>query len=393
MQLMYQLISAVSFMHRNGVFHCDTKENNILMYGSRAVLADFGMAAYRESNVPNYYRKMDASPEVLIAHYGVAIGSLTGIAYGHLDDIDPRLFDVWAVGLICLYVLTGSSLVTPFDNISKVMVSFYKNPRVGLEKLRVPEEWMVPLMRMLDPDYRTRLVDLAEVLRFPIFAGHHLTQAVDGLVVGTTALVYPVPLSSVQIPAINTYVSIIFELRLKGPIHIATIFAAVDLYYRLAQVMTGYSPELLALAAFYLAAQLYMHQATFHEACNILTAYTKLRKTGIAALASSQVTEQQLTETAYRCTEYLHGVLYHPTLYTYAFSLLSLFKVLYILGDIETYAQSDPRAEMVRLAAEETDTERNSRHGRAVSWGYIRHTLPDFYKRYPEYPQLRLLPQ
>lgn len=42
--VLFQLASAVQFMHTNNIYHCDIKPQNILLYNNEIMLADFGMS-------------------------------------------------------------------------------------------------------------------------------------------------------------------------------------------------------------------------------------------------------------------------------------------------------------------------------------------------------------
>ena len=65
----YQVLKALDFMHRNGVFHRDIKPENILVRGDQVKLADLGSCKYMYSKPPfteyistRWYR----SPECLL---------------------------------------------------------------------------------------------------------------------------------------------------------------------------------------------------------------------------------------------------------------------------------------------------------------------------------------
>ena len=48
----YQVLKALDFMHRNGVFHRDIKPENILVRGDQVKLADLGSCKYMYSKPP-----------------------------------------------------------------------------------------------------------------------------------------------------------------------------------------------------------------------------------------------------------------------------------------------------------------------------------------------------
>ena len=98
---MFQVMRAIEFMHRKGIFHRDIKPENILIKGNLVKLADLGSCKGKHSPMPytdyistRWYR----APEVILnaSHYSNAL-------------------DVWSIG--CIFAeLLGRAPLFPGDD-------------------------------------------------------------------------------------------------------------------------------------------------------------------------------------------------------------------------------------------------------------------------------------
>ncbi|XP_046339351.2 cyclin-dependent kinase 1-like [Haliotis rufescens] len=101
MSLFLDIQSAVGFLHDKLIAHRDLKPANVLLEGNKAILADFGCA----KNVQGFYGK-----EVYITS---TAGTYAYMAPEVLSNV--RLYsaikaDVWSLGCIIYYLLTGEDL-------------------------------------------------------------------------------------------------------------------------------------------------------------------------------------------------------------------------------------------------------------------------------------------
>lgn len=95
-----QMLNGVHFMHAAGVAHCDLKPENVLLTSNGIVkISDFGTAAV-----------FRASWEKKIHYSTGACGSEPYVAPEEFKkgEYDPRLVDVWSLGIMYLTMMTGS---------------------------------------------------------------------------------------------------------------------------------------------------------------------------------------------------------------------------------------------------------------------------------------------
>lgn len=157
-RIMWDLASAITFLHHEKVLHLDLRCSNIILRGSqdkiRPIIASFNCTRHGtlvESNL--LYPKINYCPPEILTTY------FTGESFIY----SPKT-DIWALGLIYLELLSGETIFE--ENID--LDSFVKwlqllqdsNARFNFLKQVLPLEYydaLDLLFRMLDPDPETRL--------------------------------------------------------------------------------------------------------------------------------------------------------------------------------------------------------------------------------------------
>lgn len=99
-KMMGQLVSAVNFLHRMGYYHGDISLTNVMIKienGEQICkLIDFGSSSQINWNVyPNFPTIYITPPEMIETF---------------VNQIDAKKIDLWAIGVICYYVITGDIL-------------------------------------------------------------------------------------------------------------------------------------------------------------------------------------------------------------------------------------------------------------------------------------------
>jgi serine/threonine protein kinase len=161
--LVTDMITAVHFLHSNGVIHCDIKPSNFIVVstpkGPVAKLIDFGMSTYRDKPIHNCQTLAFAPPEILSLYYNVNIRD----AKPHVSNMAT---DLWALASTIIYYFSGQY---PFgitkDEIASNLREYYVYPQLYLIEKRVPSAWRDTIILLLELDPLERLNNMPEVVR------------------------------------------------------------------------------------------------------------------------------------------------------------------------------------------------------------------------------------
>ncbi|XP_016975757.1 dual specificity protein kinase TTK [Drosophila rhopaloa] len=172
MNILYQMLQAVNYIHQNGVIHSDLKPANFLMVSGRLKLIDFGIA----SNI-----SLDSTSIIKFSQAGtfnyISPEALTDTSTGNSPmrgANQPKIkistkSDVWSLGCI-LYLLLYQK--TPFGHIRNIYakMSAIATPGTSIEFPAIPPYYPVMLVHMtknclqLNPKNRP---SCTELLQYP----------------------------------------------------------------------------------------------------------------------------------------------------------------------------------------------------------------------------------
>ena len=144
-ELFYQLLIIVDYLHRLGYAHYDLKPHNIFLRQSphnrlrpMPVLADFGtiIKAHRGVNQPVASLRYSA-PEVIYALRGDI----------KFSNVQPQKTDIWALGAIFFEILTGEMLINVTGGKDAITTSIIKGE---FDKIAAKRDQKHPALDSLD---------------------------------------------------------------------------------------------------------------------------------------------------------------------------------------------------------------------------------------------------
>lgn len=156
----FQIISAVSFLHAHNYYHCDLHSGNILIVNNNAVLADLGLSGSRDIHAQTCQSII--SPQLLYHK------NKQDREYEKCSDIFKRPSselkdDVWALGFTILDLV--SERYTLRYNDLKSYSDYIKNPeeyfRTNVQKKYFA--YIPLLMKLLNPDPEIRTLSTSQI--------------------------------------------------------------------------------------------------------------------------------------------------------------------------------------------------------------------------------------
>ncbi|CCM00806.1 uncharacterized protein FIBRA_02848 [Fibroporia radiculosa] len=172
--LFLQLVDAVDACHQNGIFHRDLKPENVLVSddSTRLFLADFGLATKSERST------------------SFGVGSSTYMSpecinyYGDNPFYEPRINDIWALGVILINMITGRS---PWKQAMPSDECFYRFMQDSSVLRR-----MLPLSQAVDDVLQRIFLPLPED-RIDLFTLRQLILEVDTFYMSEEELIIATP--------------------------------------------------------------------------------------------------------------------------------------------------------------------------------------------------------
>lgn len=148
-KLLYQLASGLAAAHDAGVVHRDISPDNVIMRnGNREcpVIIDFGVAVHR----------VDAAKTILGGQFA---GKFTYAAYEQFEGIADQRTDIYALGLVALYALSGRHAFSSMSIIETI-----ESKRRQIDTTEIPLSIRSVIDRMCAPLPEDRFQTMHEVL-------------------------------------------------------------------------------------------------------------------------------------------------------------------------------------------------------------------------------------
>lgn len=170
MQIWYQMVQCVHYIHEHGVIHLDLKPANFLMVKGRLKLIDFGIASNIAFDSTSIMKFSQAGTFNYISPEALIDTSTECSPAGTQPKIKmSKKSDIWSLGCI-LYLLLYKK--TPFAHIKNIhtKVSTITNPNTVIEYPPLPSYYPAMLLAMLQRclryDAKSR-ASTAELLQYP----------------------------------------------------------------------------------------------------------------------------------------------------------------------------------------------------------------------------------
>lgn len=181
-KMMYEIISAVSFLHKLGYFHCDVKPANILMFENKPVLSDFGWTYFLGYNTDEICGTTTfTSPECVTPKISDTLSPYN-------KSCDQIKADIYSLGSTFFYLLTGNLLIendkgimlrANYSVVEHKLQNYINNISEPYVSLR---ECFKCILEMCRAEPTERLKSITEVLQQPVFSSRGLSEPIGGKV-------------------------------------------------------------------------------------------------------------------------------------------------------------------------------------------------------------------
>lgn len=279
----YQIATALDFLHKNSILHLDVKPDNVLIdRDGNAILADFGLCSYMVDGV-------------LTRKY----------AKGTPKYIAPELWlgkeytakaDVWSLGITMMEILAtypfNTSMMARYNlkkeylEIARMISKSDSYRRRFLMDKFVSADFIDLLYHMLDPNPVTRY-SITQVLENPLFLKYRevIDAKVSELIVSFDSLVIE-------------YIPVIVDLCTKNENRAEVLFLAIDLLYCSSKFELD---NISAIACYKLALGLLIRTVTLDD-------LVKLTNKTLEELRTVLSREREIVQ-------FLDGILYRPYIF------------------------------------------------------------------------------
>jgi len=232
LRLIFQIISAIGFLHDNMLCHGDLKPENVLMYGDIPVLIDFGLSYSLDAGCPCTPTPYCASPETLFSYpnyksnFILATNQQLEILQNRTDD--KIAVEMWCIGIIIPLILTGKHIFyrTNEDFIDNILL-YMEDQNTYLRKCSIEDRFIPLLKTILHPSSNLRLKDVKSILCSSIFLEAGYKDMISG-----TMITHSSYHNSMSKENLNISIDWIFKVCYSKNTSVRCYLLAIDLFYR-----------------------------------------------------------------------------------------------------------------------------------------------------------------
>jgi len=332
-RLIYEFMSAVNFIHKNNFVHCDLKPSNVFILNDTVKLGDFGLLTPVSSHNTICQTYNYSPPEYVINSIQFNLKNLDKLKFYinklNLNMTNKLAGDIWAVACVIYYILERKDLFINSEDFVDNYIKFLDDPNKELYKKlsNTTVQYHNMLLKMLHVQPSDRTVDINDIfLSSPIYRNYNI------LTFGYLDYNLYNGINSVKLEpdVINIYK--MYNAK------IISYFAFLDLFFR---SYGNVNVQNLQLYCFIMSQELYDFNL-----------YTKFKG------------YPNYEDVRYKVVESINGHVVFDNPYNYAFSLKSIYDILDMTLDSETYLNTDWKMFFYNLELKETLEEKNSRQAK-----------------------------
>lgn len=325
LRLAYELLSAMRFLHINGIHHCDIKPDNVLIFNGKVLLADLSLVTELEYSTCQTQSMLP--PESLDS------------------QTSNQVTEMWALGLMLLFIFGTKGTYYLTDFIPLRDIDYF------LSKENVDSRARPLLRRMLSLDIEKRFLSIGEIFEQPLFKDKQYDNPVTGSIIEDEIMQYKFDSNYDKV------VNWLCDMAAYYFLNIRTLISSIDLFYRISTLLDidHKSLQSYGLTCLWIASKLYeisgLDLKDLEEVPNFKT--------------------EELLSIEIKIVSTLNGILGITTLYDLAFSLDSVVKCIILMRNGRLYLEEKEKGIsnfIQRLEDEETIKERENRKSKNVTY-------------------------
>jgi len=225
-QWVYELLSGVNCIHKNGYYHCDIKPPNVLIISDRAVIADPGLMGLEI--LKSKTCQSVASPQLLYKNVDLS-DRLTMIDPVYRKPFTNSQSDLWALGETIYYIANGDYPIV--NNVSSM------NNYIATNSLPIEGSFNTIIKTLMNPVPEELNINLTILLGEEPFNGKHadyILGTVNNDIPNKNPVIFTEEVKRKFSGWIRWLIGVFEDLRWEGEeMHDIILYNAIDMFYRI----------------------------------------------------------------------------------------------------------------------------------------------------------------